>query len=159
MVRFGVRSGDAAWAARRPGRPAGARLQAGARLTRRGARSFASSSTNFQDLAHLADVGASMSSGADAALQEVLEELSVPARRAPPPPGPAAPAPAARACRGPAQGPPLAERAEVATRHRRLSDTPASSSAVGAEVQHERLTVCVEPLAAAAAGAAAAGGS
>lgn len=47
-----------------------------------GGRSFASSSTNFQDLAHLADIGASMSSGTDVALQEVLEELSVPARRA-----------------------------------------------------------------------------
>lgn len=114
MVRFSVRSGDAAWSARRPGRPAGARLQAGARLTRRGARSFASSSTNFQDLAHLADVGASMSSGTDAALQEVLEELSVPARRAPvPSPGAllGAGAPARAACpfRGAAQGPASAD--------------------------------------------------
>ena len=56
------------------------KLASGALSGTRARRSFASSSTNFQDLAHLADVGASMSSGTDVALQEVLEELSVPAR-------------------------------------------------------------------------------
>jgi len=130
--------GRNAWSAYWRGRAA-----AGVWLTRRGgARSFASSSTNFQDLAHLADVGASMSSGTDAALQEVLEELSVPARRAPPPPrpapGPRPPAPARS--EAPTGGPARRQAADIAARRRRPSDTSTTCSSVDVELQHESLT-------------------
>jgi len=83
-----------------------------------------------------------MSSGTDAALQEVLEELSVPARRAPPPPrpapGPRPPAPARS--EAPTGGPARRQAADIAARRRRPSDTSTTCSSVDVELQHESLT-------------------
>jgi hypothetical protein len=43
-------------------------------------RSFAAFGSDFHDLSRLTDMGASLTSADESALQQVLEELSVPAR-------------------------------------------------------------------------------